>query len=236
MEAAVHRELEGRSRGEGLAAGQHRHRIPLGLMMLEQGWITSDQLRKAMEDQRAAARGRLGDWLVAGQGVPESLVTRALSLQWNCPVLGLDRHDPAQMAALLPRLFVEAFAALPLRVAGGSILYCGFEDRLDPVLALAAERMCGLRVESGVVPGSLFHEAHERLLSARFPAAELVSASSDAPLVRSLTRAIERVRPVESRLVRVHDCLWLRMWSRPQNGALPEREGVEDLIVSLAAD
>lgn len=236
IEAAVRREMEGRSLGEALNVSQHRHRIPLGLVMLEQGWVTSEQLRKAMEAQRAAGVGRLGDWLVTGQGVPEALITRALSLQWNCPVLNLDRHDPEQMAVVLPRLFVEAFAALPLRVAAGSILYCGFEDRLDPVLMLAAERMCGLRVESGVVRGTLFQEAHERLLNANFPAAELVSATADAPLVRSLTRAVERVRPVESKLIRVHDCLWLRMWSRPQSGALPEHSGVEDVIVSLASD
>jgi len=236
VEAAVRREMEGRNPGEGLTPAQHRHRIPLGLVMLEQGWITPEQLRKAIDAQREAGAGRLGDWLVSSQGVPEILVTRALSLQWNCPVLNLDRHDPQQMAVVLPRLFVEAFAVVPLRVAAGSILYCGFEDRLDPVLALAAERMCGLRVESGVVRGSLFDEAHERLLHANFPVAELVSAASNAPLVRSLSRAIERVRPVESRLIRVHDCLWLRMWNRHQSGALPETSGVEDVIVSLAAD
>lgn len=236
IEAAVRREMEGRSLGETSNSSQHRHRIPLGLVMLEQGWVTSEQLRKAMDAQRAAGVGRLGDWLVTSQGVPEPLVTRALSLQWNCPVLNLDRHEPEKMAAALPRLFVEAFAALPLRVAAGSILYCGFEDRLDPVLTLATERMCGLRVEPGVVRGSLFQEAHERLLNATFPSAELISTLSDAPLVRALTKAVERVRPVESKVIRVHDCLWLRMWSRPQSGALPENSGVEDVIVSLAAD
>ena len=54
----------------------------------------------------------------------------------------------------MPRLFVDAFGALPLRVAAGKILYLGFEDRLDPVLALAVERMTGLRVESGLVQES----------------------------------------------------------------------------------
>jgi hypothetical protein len=236
MEAAVRRELEGRSAGEGLTAANHRHRIPLGLVMLEQGWITSEQLRKGIETQRAAGQGRLGDWLVSEVGVSEGLVTRALSLQWNCPVLALDRHDPERMATVFPRLFVEAFAALPLRLAAGSILYCGFEDRLDPVLTLAAERMFGLRVESGVVRGSLFQAAHARLLNAGFPRAELIEAASETPLVRALTRAVERVRPAESRLVRVHDCLWLRMWTRPQTAVPPDGAAVEDVIVSFAAD
>ncbi len=70
----------------------------------------------------------------------------------------------------MPRLFVDAFGALPLRVAAGKLLYLGFEDRLDPVLALAIERMTGLRVESGLVQGSLFRLAHARMLNAQLSA------------------------------------------------------------------
>jgi hypothetical protein len=44
---------------------------------------------------------------------------------------------------------------------------------------------------------------------------------------------VERARPVESRLVRVHDCLWLRMWLRPQTGPMPERDMIQDLICSI---
>ena len=74
------------------------------------------------------------------QGVSEQLVTRALSLQWSCPVLPLEFHDPEALAPLLPRLFIDAFGALPLRMAAGKLLYLGFEERLDAVLALALER------------------------------------------------------------------------------------------------
>jgi hypothetical protein len=134
---------------------------------------------------------------------------------------------------LVPRLFVDAFGALPLRVAAGKLLYLGFEDRLDPVLALAVERMAGLHVESGLVPGSLFRPAHTRMLNNRFPAVELIEASSQAALVHALTKSIEKARPVESQLVRVHDCLWLRMWLRPQSGPLPETASIHDLICSI---
>ena len=137
------------------------------------------QLREALEAQKAAGAGRLGHWLVRQQGVSEQLVTRALGLQWSCPVLPMDFHDAEALAALLPRLFVDAFGALPLRVAAGKLLYLGFEDRLDPVLALAIERMTGLRVESGLVQGSLFRPAHARMLDARFPPVELIEAFSE---------------------------------------------------------
>ena len=176
-------------------------------------------MRQALEAQKAAGGGRLGHWLVRQQGVSEQLVTRALGLQWSCPVLPMEFHDAEALTVLLPRLFVDAFGALPLRVAAGKLLYLGFEDRLDPVLALAVERMTGLRVESGLVQGSLFRPAHARMLGAKFPPVELVEAARSRPLAHVLSKAIEKARPVESRLVRVHDCLWLRMWLCPQNGS-----------------
>ena len=228
---AVCRELDGR-----VAPAELRlHRVPLGLTMLEQGWITAGQLRRALDAQRAAGSGRLGSWLVRQQGVSEKLVTRALGLQWSCPVLALAFNDPEALTVLLPRLFVDAFGALPLRVAAGRLLYLGFEDRLDPVLALAIERMTGLRVESGLVRGSEFAAAHMRMLGSRFPRVELIEAGSEPAAVLALTRAVEKARPVESRLVRVHDCLWLRMILRAPSGPLPEIESVCDLICSIGA-
>jgi hypothetical protein len=229
IEAAVRRELEGR----GLGQESHRHRIPLGLVMLEQGWITAGQLRLALDAQKQAGAGRLGRWLVSQQGVSEQLVTRALGLQWSCPVLPVEFHDAEALTVLVPRLFVDAFGALPLRVAAGKLLYLGFEDRLDPVVALAVERMSGLRVESGLVQESLFGPAHARMLNARFPPVELIEASSEPAAVHAFSKAIERARPVYSKLVRVHDCLWLRMWQRPQTGAMPERGSTQDLICSI---
>jgi hypothetical protein len=229
IEVAVGREMGGRIASPPL----HRHRVPLGLVMLEQGWISSEQLRRALDAQKAAGHGRLGDWLVHQQGVSEQLVTRALSLQWSCPVLPLDFYDPEALSPVLPRLFVDAFGALPLRVAAGKILYLGFEDRLDPVVALAVERMVGLRVEVGLVRGTLFRSAHRRLLNASFPRAELIEASSEPVMARVLTRIVERVKPVESRLVRLHDCLWLRMWLSPQSSPLPGAAEVEDVVCSL---
>ena len=225
---AVRREREGR----GSVSGRHRHRVPLGLLMLEQGWITAGQLRSALDAQRTSG-GRLGQWLVRREGVSENLVTRALSLQWSCPVLPLEYHDAQALAPLVPRLFVDAFGALPLRLAAGKLLYLGFEERLDPVLELAIERMTGLRVESGLVSESEFRPAHQRMLSATFPPTELLETSSEPVLVRALTRVLERSRPVESRLVGVHDCLWLRMWNKAPTGIGADVGSVQDVIATV---
>jgi hypothetical protein len=229
IRVAVRRELD----GQGSTQANHRHRIPLGLVMLKQGWITQCQLRRALEEQKAAGRGRLGQWLVRQDATSEELVTRALGLQWSCPVLTLEMHDAAAPKVVMPRLFVEAFGALPLRVAGGRLLYLGFEEALDPVLALALERMSGLGVVSGVVKESTFRPAQRTMLNAKFPAVELVEAVSESAAAHALARSVERARPVASQLVRVHDCLWLRMWLRPQKRPMPETNSVLDVVCSI---
>jgi hypothetical protein len=234
VEAALNREM---SREIGLrtsAPEAHRPRLPLGLVMLEQGWINAFQLRRALEAQRVTGTGRFGHWLVRQQAASEDQVTRALGLQWSSPVLHVERHDAESMAPLLPRLFVDAFGALPLRVVGGKILYIGFEDRPDPVLALAVERMIGLRVEGALVQGLAFRAAHTEMLTARYPRVSLIEAASEPLLVTALLRAMKRSRPVAARLVRVHDCVWMRMTLRPQVSQLPAVDLVEDVIGSIA--
>ncbi len=229
--AAVRREMEGWSAPQL----PHRHRLPLGLTMLEQGWITAVQLREALRAQRQAGSGRLGYWLVQQEGIREELITRALGLQWSCPVLPLKFHDPELLTPLLPRLFVDAYGALPLRVSAGKLLYLGFEDRIDSALALSLARMTGLRVESGLVLGSLFAQAHTRTLNARFPPATLIDGYSENAIVRALAHAVEKARPIAARLVRVHDFLWLRMTLRGRRVGKTAPDSVQDVICSREA-
>ncbi|HTJ30638.1 MAG TPA: hypothetical protein VL346_09065 [Acidobacteriaceae bacterium] len=234
MESAVRREMDGHAGDAGghAAALAHRHRVPLGLVLLEQGWINQEQLRKALTAQRQAGQGRLGAWLMRQGAVSEQQVTRALGLQWNCPVLQVDTLDCEGMPATLPRLFIEAYGAVPLRVAAGKILYLGFEERLDPVVALSLERMLGLQVEMGLIPGSQFAAVQQRLVESAFPRTELIESASEAPLARVLARTLERRKPAAARLVRMHDCLWLRMWHK-QPQAPTESAVLEDVICSL---
>jgi hypothetical protein len=231
LRVAIRRELGGRSP----AHDTHRHRIPLGLLMMEQGWITSRQLREAIEAQKAAGTGRLGDWLVLQHATDEATVTRALGLQWSCPVLPADSTGSANLTALMPRLFLDASGALPLRIAADKLLYLGFEQSPDPVLTLAVGRMSGMRVESAIVPSSLFHKAQRKMLAAEFPAVQLAEAVSESAAAHLLGRSIERLQPVNAHLIRVHDCLWLRMWLARDTRAVPHIRSVCDVVCSIGA-
>lgn len=229
IEAAIYREMGDRQ----VERPVYRHRIPLGLLMLEQKWITHEELRAALQAQKEAGEGRIGNWLVRHGAVKEETVTRALALQWSCPVIARVNHAPEALTAAMPRLFIDAFAALPVRITGTSVLYLAFEDALDPVLALAISRMTGLRVECCVVSESKFRPALTRMLDAAFPAVSLIEAVTPGAAAQTLAREMERARPVASRLVRVHDYLWLRQWLRPAAGVLPERDAVRDLVCSI---
>ena len=152
-------------------------------------------------------------------------------MQWSCPVLSASGFSPRAMALVAPRVFVEEFGLLPLRVAGGRILYVGFEDRLDAGAALALEQMTELKVESGLVRAEDYAAARRDLLECEgVPAKRETIAEADA-LAARITAILEQKQPVGSKLVRLHQYYWLRLWlesgAKGASGALPR--GPEDM-------
>jgi len=238
---AMVREALRRESGDGIATtatAPHRHRVPLGLLMLKQGWITHPQLQRALEAQRRNGTGRIGEWLVAECGLEAEQITRGLSMQWNCPVLCADGFSPEAMALVMPGFFVEKLGLMPLRIAGGRILYLAFEDRLDASASLAIEQMTGLKVESGVLNEVQLRAARSRLLECDSIEAKLEAASDVDTLAGRITAILEQKQPVASRLVRLHQYYWLRLWledgTRGKSGRLPvSREDMYDYIFSV---
>jgi len=104
VRAAVRREL---GDGGALSPTLHRHRVPLGLLMLAQGWITHPQLQKALAAQRESGAGRIGHWLMSECGVEAERIVRGLSMQWGCPVLTTEGFSPEAMALVVPKLFAD---------------------------------------------------------------------------------------------------------------------------------
>jgi hypothetical protein len=230
VRAAVRREI---ALGSG---APYRHRIPLGLLLVDQGHITREQLRDALRHQERAAetdpdRLRLGEWLVGSGILSETVLTRALSAQWSCPLFSPGAYRAADVASALPRLLVEALGALPLRVLGGGTLCLAFSRRIDRTLAYAAERMLGLRVAAGIVRGSEFLAAQAELLAVPAPRARYLETSGTAALAHLLTAIVEQEKPLDARLARVHSFWWLRLWRHTPGGSgLPNCADVEDVL------
>jgi hypothetical protein len=228
---------EGRSDGPG--AGEWVPRIPLGLMLLEQGRLSERQLREAVESRKRTAEStgesiRLEDWLLSSGILSEAALTRAISAQWNCPVFVLTGSQPEEMASALPPFLAEALGALPVRVAGGKLLCLAFSERIDRSLSYAVEHVTGLRVAAGIARESEFRRQQAQFLSGLAPRTRFLEAEDRGALAREMAAWIEQERPLEARLARVHEVWWLRIWRREVRGAaLPAREAVEDLLATV---
>jgi len=203
---------------------QHRHRIPLGLVLLGQGWITHPQLRKALEMQRLKGSGRIGDWLISECGLRDEWITRGLSVQWNCPVLATEGFSPETMARAIPRPFIEEYGILPVRIAARRILYVGFQDHLDASSAFAVEQMSGLRTVCGVIGEARYRKARESVLGCRPVEWKRVRVADRDALARSIERAIDQQKPTSSRLVRLHKYYWLRLWQESEGSVRTARQ------------
>jgi hypothetical protein len=73
------------------------------------------------------------------------------------------------------------------------------------------------------------------MLQQKFPSVQLAEAVSEQAAARLLARFIERIHPVASRLVRVRDCVWLRMTLSSTSHAIPQISSIVDVICSIGA-
>jgi hypothetical protein len=236
VRAALKREVAGRGAVQGDTL--HRHRVPLGLVMLAQGWITHPQLQAALHAQKMSGSGRIGDWLISECGLEPEQVTRGLSVQWSCPVLMVHGFLPREMALVMPRQFVQEFGVVPLRVAGSRLLYLGWEDRLNASVAYAVEQMAGIKAESGLVEGADLRAARARLLDAEAVPAVKHEAEDEDAMAAKITGALEQKQPIAARLVRLHQYYWLRLWlesgTKGAAGNLPRSaEDMQDCIYTV---
>jgi len=236
VEAAVWRELGDSSLADTTVA--HRHRVPLGLVLLAQGTITQDQLQQALRVQESAGHGRIGEWLVKICGIDQKEILRALGVQWNCPVLATTGFDPRKMALVMPNRLRERLGVLPMRVAGGRILYLAAEERMNASAAFALERMTGLNVESGLLPSSEMLEGAARIGACQPVECLEMAVKNSSAVVEAVASAIMQAQPIASRLVRLHEFFWVRMWlergsmdAKGRQGTLPATgEDVVDLL------
>jgi hypothetical protein len=215
----------------------HRHRVPLGLLLQSQGWITRSQLEDGLERQRSTG-GRIGEILVDQGYLSEDQVSRGLSIQWGCPVFKAVGFSARQMALAMPSILIEEFGIVPLRVSGEHMLHLGFETRPYPSLALALEQMTDLKVAYGLVSHSDYVAVRTTLLSAQSIAAKIESIVDRDSLETRITAVLEDRQPINARIVRVQQFLWLRLWLEHEVGSgigmLPQGiDDIEDYVFKL---
>jgi hypothetical protein len=207
------------------AHGERALRMPLGLILLSRGWITHRELQEALAAQRRAGSGRIGEWLGRLHGISEETIAKALGIQWNCAVL------PHGMRALefaplqIPTFLRRHYGLALLRQGPDAALYLAGRYRAEHAAARAMEHMLREPVHAAFLEDSAW--SFEQAEAAENT--ELLHPGRNG-VVASIGELIERARPGDARLVRMHDHLWLRLWLAGR-GRRPTE--MRDIVLSL---
>lgn len=151
---------------QGYAESRERvHRLPIGLLLVDRGVISAQDLKQALRMQREAGYGKLSHWLRRIVPLEEAEVTAALGQQWGCPVFHLNGQSVlsgSQHAVPFPIL--AAVKAVPVHASHTrKQMHIAFSERVDHTLLYAVEEMLGCRTVACVSQDSSVREALERL-------------------------------------------------------------------------
>jgi hypothetical protein len=189
-------------------------RVPLGLLLLSRQQLTIEQLRAALDTQRAAGRGRIGEWLQHLGFVTEQQVTAALARQWSCPVLRpgsrlLGPDCPLQ----IPVTLLESFVMLPVAyVPSTAALHIAFAERIDYGVLYALEQMLGCRTEPCLAVPSALRRGLRGFTERRGESEVVFDRVADAAEFTRIVRSYAvRIAAAEIRLAACGPHVWIRL-------------------------
>ncbi|GMA57598.1 type II secretion system protein E [Alicyclobacillus sacchari] len=175
----------------------------MGEILVEAGLLTSEQLQKALADQRES-QSRLGDVLINNGYITESQLVEVLEFQLGIPhvVLSNMRIDPAVLQ-LVPERLVESYQVIPYRRSANR-LYVAMADPMDYYAIDDLRMTTNLSIEPSIATRQEIQAAIHRYyrLQETFDAAarkappEPVPADepdpmrSDSPVVRMLNQIL----------------------------------------------
>jgi Type II secretion system (T2SS), protein E, N-terminal domain len=196
------------------------HRVPLGLLLLSRQQLTVEQLRAALDAQRVAGRGKIGEWLLHLGYVSEQQVTAALARQWSCPVLRSNSWNLApSRAPQIPVSLLESFVMIPVDyVEATATLHIAFGEGIDYSVLYAIEQMLGCHTESCMAVPSFVRKNLHALSGHRGESEVAFDRVADgAEFSRIISSYCIRLAASEIRLAACGPFLWVRLLrpSRP---------------------
>ena len=213
------------------------NRIPLGLLMVARGKLTHTEVRAALEAQRRARYGKIGEWIEKLGFASEQEVTNALALQWGCPVATSFDPSTVQSLANIPLPILEAFQMLPLNYAvATNTLYLSFGERVDHAALYAIEKILTCRTQPCVAGRkSIARQLEFMRQLPRTTDVEFGPMHDLAEMARIAASYTARLSPDELRLSRIGRFIWLRLNVRAE--LRPRTRSVTtNLVFRLAAD
>jgi len=191
-------------------------RMPLGLLLLSREILTHEQLKTALERQRAS--GVTFGEVVQDLGfATQQQVTAAVAAQWACPVFTLgDRPLPAEVR--IPRRLLEQYGMLPVHYSEiGRKLMVGFVSRVQHHILYTLEHITSCSASPCFITASEYRRGMQ-ICNLTATENEIVfdrpsGALEIAGLVRNYVNQIGAER---ARFGMCRDYLWVRVMGRQE--------------------
>jgi len=200
-----------------------RYRVPLGLLMLSKGLISSEGMQEALKAQRESQNGRFGEWLMQLGAVTEAQLTAALGMQWGCPVFRLGEDpDFESCADMVPLGILEYSRMAPVHFMPASrMLYVAFSDGIDFQTLQAIESMLDCSTQPCVISEREMAAAHDAIRRLGRPSETVLECPRDPrDLAREVCGWVESNQAEHVCAAACPGCVWVRIESRATLGHL----------------
>lgn len=199
----------------------HISRMPLGLIFVSRGLLTSAQLREAVEEQKKAG-GEIGEILVRQGLLSEMEVTAARAGQWSCPVFAVPQRA-MQTDIQVPEALTHFHSAITLHyVTATKRLLVGFVHGVEYGLLYAIEQMTGCKTQPCFVTPSDFQAqikqrqlALERFGDATPREIAFENVHTPAEIARILCSYVVDLEADEAIICRYKEHFWIRLKCGP---------------------
>jgi hypothetical protein len=187
--------------------------------MVARGKLTYVEVRAALEAQRRARYGKIGEWIEKLGFASEQEVTTALALQWGCPVASSFDPSTIHSAGSIPLPILEAFQMLPLNyVPSTNTLYLAFGERVDHAALYAIEKILDCRTLPCVAGRKSIARHLESMRQLSRPGDVEFGPMNDlSEMARIASSYTARLNPEQVRLSRIGRFIWLRIDVRPSS-------------------
>jgi len=212
LDSVIEELLSGRTRG---ISSERSLRPTLGLLLMEQGQLTKEELDHALDVQRNEPGLRVGELLVRLGKVSEREVTQALSRQFAVPWVNFVKGQMSDaVLRMIPPVVARTYSAIPVdyQAAAGRLLIA-IVGPPDYGFVHGLSRMLELDVAVLVADASRVNELVERFYPEEQAQERLIELGAvGAPVLADLiaTQA-SRYKAKELRLERCGERLWLRL-------------------------
>jgi hypothetical protein len=188
-------------------------RIPLGLLMVARGRLTYTEVLAALDAQRRARHGTIGEWIEKLGFATEQEVTSALGLQWGCPVASSLEVASIPPFTQIPLPILEHCQMLPVQYAAKSqTLYLACGQRIDHAAFYAIEKMIDCHAQPCVGGRKSIAWQLERLRQQPRPYdVEFGPVRDVVEMSRIGLSYVTRLGAEEIRTARVGALIWLRL-------------------------